>query len=290
MTASSQPTGPRVQAIRIRHWTIRYPAALVIASGQRFRMHLHVLELIRFSTYAELRAERSRSYLGLAWWVLEPAMMMAVFWLVFDVIMKSGGPDYVPFLLVGLTVWQWMKSCISHGGYAIWTNLGLIRQARLPVLVFPLVQMFADTIKFFYIFGLLLVILWASGYPPNLTYIALPALFVIVLVFAAGIGFLVASVVPLVPDLRFVIEQVLTVLMFVSGVVFSLEAVTEPLRGWLALNPVATLIDAARGILMYARWPDWLALAKVGVISLLVCAIGIAVVQWLAPRYPKLAA
>src|SRR5690606_25615751 len=59
-------------------------------------MHRHLIELVLFSTYAELRAEAARSYLGLIWWVLEPAMMMGAFWLVFDVILKTGGPDYLP--------------------------------------------------------------------------------------------------------------------------------------------------------------------------------------------------
>ena len=91
-------------------------------------MRQHLIELVLFSTYAELRAERARSYLGLAWWVLDPAMMMLTFWLVFDVIMHSGGPEYLPSLLIGLTLWQWMKSCMTHGGHAIWSNLALVRQ------------------------------------------------------------------------------------------------------------------------------------------------------------------
>jgi lipopolysaccharide transport system permease protein len=253
-------------------------------------MRQHILELIRFSTYAELRAERSRSYLGLVWWIAEPAMMMAAFWLVFDVILKTGGPDYLPFLLVGLTLWQWMKSCITHGGYAIWGNLGLIRQVHIPVLVFPIVQMLADTIKFLYIFALLLVILWMAGYAPNITYLALPVVFAVTLLFSAGAGFLMAAVIPLIPDLRFVIEQILTVVMFLSGVVFALDSVPPPLHDLFALNPVATLLDATRGILMHGRWPDWIALLKVSLISVLVCAVGVGVVLRLAPRYPKLAA
>jgi lipopolysaccharide transport system permease protein len=92
-----------------------------------------------------------------------------------------------------------------------------------------------------------------------------------------------------VPDLRFGIEQVLTVVMFLSGVVFALDAVPSPLREIIALNPVATLLDAARGILMHGQWPDWLALAKVTVISAATCFTGMAVVLRLAPRYPKLA-
>jgi lipopolysaccharide transport system permease protein len=253
-------------------------------------MRQHIIELIRFSTYAELRAERSRSYLGLVWWIAEPAMMMAAFWLVFDVVLKTGGPDYLPFLLVGLTLWQWMKSCITHGGYAIWGNLGLIRQVHIPVLVFPIVQMLADTIKFLCIFALLLVILWLTGYAPNITYLALPVVFVVTLMFSAGAGFLMAAVIPLIPDLRFVIEQILTMVMFLSGVVFALDAVPPKLHDLFALNPVATLLDATRGILMHGQWPDWIALLKVSIISAIICVVGVGVVLRLSPRYPKLAA
>ncbi len=252
-------------------------------------MRQHLYDLVLFSTYAELRAERSRSYLGLIWWVAEPAMMMGAFWLVFDVVLKSGGPEYLPFLLIGLTVWQWMKSCITHSGYSIWTNLPLVRQARLPILMFPLVQILADTVKFLFIFALLLVILWVSGYPPNKAYLALIPLFVCVLIASAGASFILAAIVPLVPDLRFVIEQVLTVVMFMSGVVFSLRDVPPPLKGWMALNPVAVIMDNTRDILMYGLWPSWVGLSKVALISLGACALGIFIVHRLSPRYPKLA-
>jgi lipopolysaccharide transport system permease protein len=182
-----------------------------------------------------------------------------------------------------------MKSCITHGGYAVWSNLPLIRQVRLSPLVFPLVQMFADTIKFFFIFALLVVILWCIGYPPNAAYLALPLVFLAVFLVAAGAGFVVAAVVPLLPDLRFVIEQVLTVVMFLSGVVFSLKGVPSPLREVMELNPIAVLMDATRGILMSGEWPNVVGLTKVSVISVTVCLIGIAVITRLAPRYPKLA-
>ncbi|HEY0178293.1 MAG TPA: ABC transporter permease [Dokdonella sp.] len=252
-------------------------------------MRRHLIELVLFSTYAELRAEAARSYLGLIWWVLEPAMMMGAFWLVFDVILKTGGPDYLPFLLIGMTLWQWMKSCVTHGGYAIWSSLPMVRQVRLPPLVFPLVAMLSDTVKFFCIFALLLAILWMAGYPPNRAYLALPIVFLAVFLAAAGAGFVVAALVPLVPDLRFVIEQVLTVVMFLSGVVFPLAQVPPNLRWLMALNPVAVVMDDVRGILMHAQWPNWVGLSKVGAIALAICALGAFVVQRLAPRYPKLA-
>jgi lipopolysaccharide transport system permease protein len=251
-------------------------------------MRLHLIELILFSTYAELRAERARSYLGLLWWIIEPAMNMGTYYLVFAVILKSGGPDYVPFLLIGLTFWQWFKSCVSHGGYSIWQQLPLIRQVKLPLQVFPSVQILADTVKFLCILALLLVVLWCSGYPPNAAYVALLPVLLVEMIFVAAATYVVAAVVPLVPDLRFVIEQVLQVVMFLSGIVFSLDGVPESLRRWFVLNPIVELVDAGRGILMHGAWPNWYALGKVALISLALYALGAWLIERLTPRYVKL--
>lgn len=253
-------------------------------------MRLHYLELIAFSTYAELRAERSRSYLGLIWWVLEPAMNMATYYLIFGVIIKIPQPDYVPFLLVGLTLWQWFKSCVSHGGYAIWNQLGLIRQVKIAAQVFPAVQIMADTVKFIFILFLLMIILWCSGYPPNAAYIALIPVLLIELVFAAGAAYVFAAVMPLAPDLRFIIEQVLTVLMWLSGVLIAFDNAPVAMQHWLAINPIAQLIMAGRAILMYGTWPDWAALGRVALVSIALYALGVFMISRLTPRYVKLPA
>ncbi|TDR42477.1 lipopolysaccharide transport system permease protein [Tahibacter aquaticus] len=253
-------------------------------------MRLHFLELVWFSTYAELRAERSRSYLGLLWWLVEPALMMVAFWLVFDRILGTGGPGYLPFLLIGLVIWQWLKSSIVHAGHAIWMNLALVRQVRLPVLLFPLVALLTDSIKFGVVFLLLLAVLWLAGYPPNAAYLSLPLLLLGIGTCAAGCGLLLAALMPLLPDLRFVIEQLLTVLMFLSGVVFALQRVPQPYADWLAWNPVMVLLDAVRGVLLQGAWPDGSALVRIALPLLALAMAGLLGLRWLAPRYPKIAA
>lgn len=257
------------------------------AGRNSFAQGRRSIELVFFLAYAELRAERARAYLGFVWWVLEPAMNMAVLYFVFGVMLKTADAGYVPFLLVGLTVWQWFKSSVSHGGNAIWGNLNLIRQVKLSPLVFPCVQVLADSVKFLYIFALLLVLLWCSGYPINAAYLGLVPLLLVELIFALAIAYLVAAVIPIVPDLRFVIEQLLALLMFLSAVIFSPDAVSPDIRRLLQFNPIATLVDATRGILLHARWPDWTALAEAAAISLLLLAAAVAMIRKLTPGYVK---
>ena len=201
-------------------------------------------------------------------------MMMGAFWLVFDVILKTGGPDYLPFLLIGLTLWQWMKSCITHGGYAIWSNLAMVRQVRLPPLVFPLV---ADAVRH----GQVRLHLRAAAGDPVVRWAIrrtrrtsrCRSLFAAMFLAAAGAGFVVAALVPLLPDLRFVIEQVLMVVMFLSGVVFSLDAgAAAAAMADGAQSGRGAHGSDARGILMHGQLPNWVGLGKVGAISLVACA------------------
>jgi homopolymeric O-antigen transport system permease protein len=143
-------------------------------------------------------------------------------------------------------------------------------------------------VKFLCILALLLVVLWCSGYPPNMAYFALLPVLLVEMIFVAAATYIVAAVVPLVPDLRFVIEQVLQVVMFLSGIVFSLDGVPERLRRWFVLNPIVELVDAGRGILMRAQWPNWAALGRVALISIALCALGAFLIDRLTPRYVKL--
>jgi len=169
-------------------------------------------------------------------------------------------------------------------------NLALVHQVRVPVLVFPLVHLLADALKFVCVFVLLLGLLWWAGYPPKPAWLSVPLLLACVAGCAFGCGLLLAAIMPFLPDLRFVIEQVLGVAMFLSGVVFALEKVPAPYAQWLAWNPLTVLLQALRNVLLLGQWPDWSMLARMSVLAFGLAVLGTLCVQRLAPRYPKLAA
>ena len=57
----------------------------------------------------------------------------------------------------------------------------------------------------------------------------------------------------------------------------------------LSANPMTELIEAVRNILIHAQWPDWIALGRVALISMLLFAAALLLIQRLTPRYVKLA-
>ncbi len=248
-------------------------------------------DLILYKTYADLRAETERTYLGFLWWVFEPILFMGVFYLVFGVLFNNGIERFTQFLLIGLVTWQWFKSSLAHGEQTILANRPLIQQIYLPKIVFPIILVLTDSVKFVFIFVLLLVFLWSTGSLPGTAYLALPLVLFVELLFILACTLLLAAIVPFIPDLRFVTENFLTAVFFMSGLFFkAAETVPPHLQFYFYLNPMANLIEDYRHILMYNQLPNWTALLVIALVSL----AGIVFSAWLIRRfeflYPKITA
>ena len=131
------------------------------------------LDIILFKTWADLRAEASRAYIGFLWWFIEPILYMATFYLLFGLGLRYGGENFVYFLLCGLVPWKWFSSTISNGSRAIEANAGVIHQVYLPKYILPSITVMINTVKFSIILPLLLVFLIISDLPPTIHWLGL---------------------------------------------------------------------------------------------------------------------
>jgi lipopolysaccharide transport system permease protein len=243
----------------------------------------HHAELLAYKAYADLRAESARTYIGFVWWFIDPIVNMALFYFVFSFLLDRGVEDYVPFLLIGMVTWKWFNSSVVVAANSIRANAGLISQVYIPKPFFPLVVVAETTVKFAIAFGLLLGFLWAYGFDVDVHYAALPLVALVQLGFISAVALLVSSVVPFFPDLNIVLENVLRMLFFLSGVFFPTARLPESIQPWFALNPMLVLIESFRDVLMYGRWPSASALVSVMAASLAVGAAG----WWLLARYDR---
>ena len=246
------------------------------------------LDLIRYKVYAELSAEAARTFLGILWWLIEPVLYMSVFYLIFGVMFQRGGEGFVYFLLVGLVVWKWFDSSIRSGMVSLQTNAAVIQQVYQPKSIFPLIVVLINTSKFLFVMLLLLLFLLISGKPASITWLALLPLIGIQFVLIAGIASVCATIIPFVPDLKWVVDNGLTMLFFLSGVFFDISALPEHFQGWLRLNPMAVLIDGYRNALLLGQMPDWRQLFWVLLFSCILIVAALRVFNRYDRIYPKL--
>lgn len=246
------------------------------------------LRLVIHKTGSDLRAQTAKTYLGLAWWILDPLLYMAVFYVVFAVLLQTRTGDFVTFLLVGLVFWRWFHASIGNGAQSIILGRGLMQQIYLPKVVFVLVNLLSDLLKFGFVLALLLAFLWLRGYSVTEHYWALPAVMAAQMVLVVGATLLIAAVIPLIPDLRYVVDNGLIATMFLSGIFFSGSDLSPEQQELFYLNPVARLIVAYRDILMYQRWPDLPWLWPVVAWGLALLAVALWILTALDRKYPKI--
>ena len=132
---------------------------------------INFAELVLEKVKMNLRSEVRKSYLSYAWWVLEPALMVSVFYIVFGVFLRRGGPDFLTFLLCGYIPFQWFARSVQNSMVAIRNASGLINQIQIPKIFFPMVTVLHDLFKAFFIFILLLLVLIICGVMPSISWL-----------------------------------------------------------------------------------------------------------------------
>ena len=246
-------------------------------------------DLITYKVYADLHAEASRTYLSFLWWIIEPVMYMAVFYVVFGLLFKRGnGPDYIPFLLTGLTLWKWFDASVRAGASSIRANSQLMHQINLPKIIFPLIAIAQTTLRSGVVLVLLLVFIELVGPGISPTYTALPVLLLVQFILTCACAFALAAIVPFIPDISQLIGNIMVLLMFLSGIFYSGKSIPEQFQNFFYMNPMATLLESYREILLYHTWPDWGRIATIAVLSAIFLFITAQIIFKLDKVYPKI--
>jgi lipopolysaccharide transport system permease protein len=162
-----------------------------------------------------------------------------------------------------------------------------MRQINLPKVIFPLIAIAQTTLRSGLVLVLLLIFLQLSGYGVASTYAALPVLIIVQFFLICACAIALAAVVPFIPDVSQMIGNAMVLLMFLSGIFFSGKTIPEQYQVYFYMNPMATLLESYRDILLYNAWPDWTRIAVIGILSVAFLFVIIRLIRRLDKVYPK---
>lgn len=245
-------------------------------------------DLILYKSWADLRAEARRYYISYLWWIFDPVMEMIVFYIVFGILRRNSIEDFIPFLLIGVTVWKWFDTAVKHGSTSILNSRGLIQNINVPKVIFPVIVLFTDTFKFLIVFTILLAFLVFYGLPVNSAYFALPLVLITEFLLASALAFLCAALTPFFPDFTFFLDNSLRVLFYLSGIFFSGKELSPEHQVWFYLNPMATIVESFRDILMLQQMPGMLPLLYISFFSLITIYLAKNLIHHFDKLYPRI--
>jgi len=256
--------GDRDDRIHSLERVVEPPVALDSFSITVYADVIRYRELFGSLFRRDLRAKYRGSVLGLAWSLLHPLVLMAVYLLVFSLLWRVaevGSGDYWLFLLCGLPAWVFFSTAAQASSRSLLENANLIRKVRFPRQLVPL-SIVATHLVGFAVMLVVVVLLSLVKLPEarDTVWLAFPlgALFACIV---AGCALAIASLNALFRDVEHLLAALLLPWFFLTPILYSLDelpGVTDYPAAEFAihwLNFLTPPIEAMRDVLFYGELP-----------------------------------
>ncbi len=221
-------------------------------------------------TVRELKARYRASMLGFLWTFLNPTLSMAVYVLVFGVLMVSDTPRFPFYIFSGLLPWIYFASSVGAGTSAVSERRDLLTKVRFPAQVLPATVVLTNAINFLLSIPLLVGLGLVYSQWPTWHFIFIAPLLLVQTLFTLAVTYVLSALNVAFRDLQHIIGNILQLGFFLTPVIWRIEQVKslEQQSVVLYLNPIAALVEAWHDVFFRQRVPALEPLLAVSIVSL----------------------
>ena len=244
--------------------------------------------LIRRLVWREVVGRYRGSVAGLAWSMLHPLLMLAVYTFVFSVVFQARWGElqvgqtrahFALVLFVGVVMHGLLSEAVVRAPGLILGNRNLVKKVVFPLETLPWSVIGAALFHAAVSMVMLLLAIWALEGPPPLTALWLPVMFLPLVAIALGVTWALAALGVFLRDIAQITGVISAVLLFMAPVFYPLETLPDTFRPWFYVNPLTLPIEQARAVLFAGQAPELAALGRYSAVAALVAASGYALFQ-----------
>ncbi|MBX7198840.1 MAG: ABC transporter permease [Rhodospirillaceae bacterium] len=239
---------------------------------------------VQFQQRAIVRQYKMSAF-GFFWAALVPLITLGIYAFVFGTVMQSrwdgavtASGDQVSFsiyLFAGLLVFWLLAQSAAEACTAVVGHANLVKKSVFPLEILPLTvvgaALFHGAIN---TAVLLAAMLYVHGSIP-VTVLLFPVVIAPFILMLAGFAWILAALGAYFRDLNYVIGLVMTGVMFLSPVFYSLSRLGPGLQGVVMFNPISFIVIQSRAVLVEGHGPDWSGLLVYLAVAWVVAALGL---------------
>jgi len=239
---------------------------------------LEYKELVRNLVVRDLKIKYKGSVLGFLWSLINPLIMLMVYWFVFTKVFYVDMENFPVYFIIGFLPWNFFVNSLLTSCSSVVDNAGIIKKVYFPRMIIPYGIVLSSFVQFLLTFIVLFpAMLWFS-IEVNLSVLMLPLIMLLHILFTTGICFFFATIYVYFRDTRHFLEILVTIWFWMTPIVYPLERVTAAnvpaaLKMLLLYNPMTQFINAYRDVLFLSGFPSlnrWIALAALTLVTLTV--------------------
>lgn len=242
------------------------------------------LDLLLLLTKKEITLKYKRTSLGIFWSLLNPILLSLVLFVAFKIFMKIQMENYIFFFLSALFPWNWFSASVTISTVTLIGNVNLIKRIRFPRHFLIIATVLAQFVNLLFSLPIIIGLAYFYGKGPSINwFIAVPLLIVLQFVVTIGICLAISMVNAYFRDMEYIIGVAVSMLFWMTPIIYPLNLVPEKYRIYLILNPFTYLIAAWRDVFMSNKI-DWSNLGISFGSSMVFFLMGILVFQSLGRR------
>lgn len=236
----------------LKESTADIPVIRIEPSHGWISLKLHELweyrELLYFLAWRDIKVRYKQTVLGAAWAIIQPFFTMVVFSIFFGRLAQvpSDGLPYPIFSFAALVPWTFFANSLNQSSNSLVSSATLIQKVYFPRLAVPIATVFSGIVDFALAFVVLLGMMLYYGLVPTLNALWIPALFLLALVTALGVGFWLSAMNVRFRDIRYTVPFLTQFWMFSTPIAYPSSLLSEPWRTIYALNPMVGVVEGFR--------------------------------------------
>jgi lipopolysaccharide transport system permease protein len=265
------------------HWDL-----VIEPMGRKFSLNLG--EVLRFRDLLVLFVKRDfvtfykQTVLGPLWFFIQPLLKVAIYYVIFARIanVSTDGVPPLLFYLTGLTFWEYFASSWKKTSETFLENQHIFGKVYFPRLVVPLSVMISNGIKLgiqFVLFAVFWLYYYFSGFDIGLRWevLLLPVYVLIIAMLGLGSGLIVTSLTTKYRDLKFLLDTLIQLLMYLSPIIYPLSLAEGVFRKILLANPMTPVLEALKYSFLGTGIFEWAYLAYSAVFAIALVFFGLLV-------------
>jgi lipopolysaccharide transport system permease protein len=216
-------------------------------------------ELFYFLAWRDIKIRYKQTLLGVLWAIIQPLLTMIVFTFLFGSLgrIPSDGSPHPLFYLTALLPWIYFSSTLTASSNSLIGNANLLTKVYFPRVILPASATISGLFDFLIGTALLAGLMGYYRVWPQTTILFWPLWVMLLLTFTLGAGMFLAALNVKYRDVKYAVPFAIQLWLFVTPVIYPVSLIPERYRIWIALNPLAGLIEGFRASLLLSRSPDW---------------------------------
>jgi lipopolysaccharide transport system permease protein len=232
------------------------------------------------SVKREFQTRYKASMLGAAWAVLNPLAMIAVYTIIFSQVMQAKLPGvgnvygYSIYLCAGTLTWGLFAEIVGRGQAVFLDNANLLKKLNFPRLCLPTIIVATALVNFAIVFSLFLGFLIITDSFPGIVFVSVIPLLALLVLFSIGLGVTLGVLNVFFRDVGQFFGIFVTFWFWLTPIVYTTNIMPESVRDWIAINPMAPIMEGFQTVISAGQWPDWEALIYPAILATMLCALG----------------